>query len=148
MPEYFFHCLPENQADLPEYYLICCPKMAIWKKNLSPMGRMPMPIKGYYLHHMMVALPENLWKWRLKSVFAYCKRLTLQELSTPAAERQGSPWSSGLSPRRSAAEPTAPSAYVQPPHSVAARYTPEWIKVLMTMFCFRTCTTLVFFVIL
>ena len=27
----FFHCLHENQVVLPEYYLIFCPKMAIWK---------------------------------------------------------------------------------------------------------------------
>ena len=31
MPEYFLHCLPENQVVLPEYYLIFCPNMAIWK---------------------------------------------------------------------------------------------------------------------
>ena len=32
LPEYFFsHCLHENQVDLPEYYLIFCPKMAICK---------------------------------------------------------------------------------------------------------------------
>ena len=28
---FFFHCLHENQVVLPEYYLIFCPKMALWK---------------------------------------------------------------------------------------------------------------------
>ena len=33
LPEYFMHCLPENQVVLPEYYMIFffCPKIAIWK---------------------------------------------------------------------------------------------------------------------
>ena len=31
LPEYFFHCLHENQVVLPEYYLIFCPKTAISK---------------------------------------------------------------------------------------------------------------------
>ena len=32
LPEYFIHCLPENEVVLPEYYMymIFCPKMAIW----------------------------------------------------------------------------------------------------------------------
>ena len=32
LPEYFFHCLHENQVVLPKYNLIFFPqKMAIWK---------------------------------------------------------------------------------------------------------------------
>ena len=31
LPEYFIHRLPENQVVLPKYYLLFCPKIAIWK---------------------------------------------------------------------------------------------------------------------
>ena len=28
LPEYFLHCLPENQVVLPEYYVLFCSNMA------------------------------------------------------------------------------------------------------------------------
>ena len=31
LAKYIFHCVPENQVVLPEYYMIFCLKMAIWK---------------------------------------------------------------------------------------------------------------------
>ena len=31
LPKHFLYCLHDNQVDLPEYYLIFCPKMAIYK---------------------------------------------------------------------------------------------------------------------
>ena len=44
MPEYFLHCVPQNQMVLPEYCLLFAQQMAIKKKNRGGGGCIYSPI--------------------------------------------------------------------------------------------------------
>ena len=51
LPEYFLHCLPENQVVLTEYYLFFWPENGylkkIWGGGATPQPHAPYPIRLY-----------------------------------------------------------------------------------------------------